>query len=67
MGARLLLRLSIYTLIIFAFCLGMPQFHYATAIMIALLVRHKHNPGALLQPIEVSSVVLTPRRSSSSV
>ena len=57
-GSRLLLRIVIYTLIIVAFWLGLPQFHYAAAIMIALLIRHKDQPSALLQPIDSTNISL---------
>ena len=36
--------LVIAALLIFAFCLGLPQFHYAVALMIAVIVRHKDAP-----------------------
>ena len=58
MRSRLLLRIIIYTLIITAFWLGLPQFHYAAALMIALLIRHKDRPGALLEPIDSTTITL---------
>ena len=36
--------LVIAALLIFAFCLGLPQFHYTVALMIAVIVRHKDAP-----------------------
>jgi hypothetical protein len=44
-------RLAIYGLLLLTFCLGLPSFHYATALIIALLIRHRHDPGALLRPV----------------
>ena len=34
----------IFTLLLTAFCLGLPQFHYAVALMIALILRYKDEP-----------------------
>ncbi len=34
----------ILALLITAFCLGLPQFHYAVALMIALILRYKDEP-----------------------
>ncbi len=31
-------------LLVLAFCLGMPQFHYAVALMIAVIMRYKDAP-----------------------
>lgn len=31
-------------LLVTTFCLGLPQFHYTVAIMIALIVRYKDEP-----------------------
>ena len=50
--SRLVLRTVIYGLLITTFCLGLPAFHYATALMIYLIVRHKDDPGALFAPVE---------------
>lgn len=36
--------LVIAALLIFTFCLGLPQFHYAVALMIAVIVRYKDAP-----------------------
>ena len=34
----------VLALLLTAFCLGLPQFHYAVALMIALIVRYKDQP-----------------------
>ena len=34
----------ILTLLLVAFCLGLPQFHYTVALMIALILRYKDEP-----------------------
>lgn len=31
-------------LLLLTFCLGLPQFHYAVALMIAVIVRHRDRP-----------------------
>jgi len=31
-------------LLVLTFCLGLPQFHYAVALMIAVILRHKDAP-----------------------
>lgn len=36
--------LVIATLLVVAFCLGLPQFHYAVALMIAAILRYKDAP-----------------------
>lgn len=54
------LRLVIYGILYFSFALGIPSFHYAAAVMIALLVRHRDAPGGLFAPIEGPTM---PRRS----
>ena len=36
--------LVIAGLLMLAFCLGLPQFHYAVALMIAVIVRYKDAP-----------------------
>jgi hypothetical protein len=56
MNSRTSLRLIIYSLLLLTFCLGLPQLHYVTAFMIAVLIRHKDKPEALFQP--VNSVTL---------
>jgi hypothetical protein len=50
--ATLSLRLSVYALVIFAFYLGLPQFHYGIALMIAMLIKCKDNPAKLFAPVE---------------
>ena len=49
---RFLLRLVIYLLLLTTFCLGWPSFHYAVALMVAILIRHRNDPAALFRPIE---------------
>ena len=34
----------VLALLLTAFCLGLPQFHYAVALMIALILRYKDQP-----------------------
>ena len=34
-------------LLVLSFCLGLPQFHYATALMIGAILRHKNDAGDL--------------------
>jgi hypothetical protein len=41
-----------YALIVFAFYLGLPQFHYGVALMIAMIVKCKDNPARLFAPVE---------------
>jgi hypothetical protein len=50
--ANLSLRLFVYALVVFAFYLGLPQFHYGIALMIAVLVKCKDNPEKLFAPVE---------------
>jgi hypothetical protein len=50
--ATLTLRLFVYALVIFAFFLGLPQFHYGIALMIAVLIRCKDNPAKLLESVD---------------
>jgi hypothetical protein len=50
--AKLSLRLFVYVLVIFAFYLGLPQFHYGVALMIVLLVKCKNDPTKLFQKVE---------------
>ena len=45
------LRLVIYGILYLSFALGIPSFHYAAAVMIALIMRHRDAPGGLLGPI----------------
>jgi hypothetical protein len=56
--ANLSLRLFVYTLIIFAFYLGLPQFHYGIALMIAMLIKCKDNPAKLFAPVESIEIKL---------
>ena len=48
---RLTLRVTIYLLLLLTFCLGLPQFHYSVAIMIAILLKFKDRPEGLLTPL----------------
>ena len=50
-GQRFLLRTLIYGLLLFTFFAGLPQFHYAAAVMIALLLRYRNEPNPLLTPV----------------
>jgi hypothetical protein len=50
--ANLSLRLFVYALVVFAFYLGLPQFHYGVALMIALIIKCKDNPARLFAPVE---------------
>jgi hypothetical protein len=50
--ATIFLRLCVYALVIFAFYLGLPQFHYGVALMIAVLIKCKDNPAKLFAPVE---------------
>lgn len=36
--------LTIFSLLLLTFCLGLPQFHYTVALMIALILRYKDEP-----------------------
>jgi hypothetical protein len=51
MYARLILRVTIYLLLLLTFCLGLPSFHYSVALMIAALLKFKDHPKGLLSPI----------------
>jgi hypothetical protein len=51
----LILRLTIYSLLVLTFFLGLPSFHYATALIIGLLIRYKDEPNALFAPIETGN------------
>lgn len=46
------LSLLIGALLMVAFCLGMPAFHYAAALMIALLIRHRGAPRGLFATVD---------------
>jgi hypothetical protein len=56
--ANLSLRLFVYVLIIFTFYLGLPQFHYGIALMIAVLIKCKDNPAKLFAPVESLELTL---------
>jgi hypothetical protein len=56
--AKIVLRLVVYALVIFAFYLGLPQFHYGVALMIAVLVKCKDNPARLFSPVESLELTL---------
>ena len=49
--SKLSLRLFIYALILFTFCLGIPQFHYGVALMIFIIMKCKDNPSRLFAPV----------------
>lgn len=44
-------RIFIYSLLYLSFALGLPPYHYATALMIALIVRHRRSGGGLFTPV----------------
>lgn len=50
---RLHWRFLIYGLLVTTFYLGLPSFHYATALMIHLIVRYKDHPDGLFASIEI--------------
>ena len=50
--SRFTFRLVIYSLLALSFYLGLPAFHYATALMIALILRHRDEPDALFKPVQ---------------
>jgi hypothetical protein len=50
--ATLSLRLFVYALVIVAFYLGLPQFHYGIALMIAVLIKCKDNPAKLFEKVD---------------
>jgi hypothetical protein len=52
--SRLVLRILIYFLVLATFFLGMPHIHYAVALMVAVIIRHKDSPGGLLAPVQSS-------------
>ena len=56
--ANLSLRLFVYALIVFAFYLGLPQFHYGIALMIAVLIKCKDNPAKLFAKVESLELTL---------
>ncbi|UCH27204.1 MAG: hypothetical protein JSV66_06070 [Trueperaceae bacterium] len=51
---RMGLRLLIYVLLYTSFALGLPQYHYATALMIAVIIKHKEDPQSLLAQVYAS-------------
>lgn len=53
---KLTLRLMIYGLLLGTFWLGIPQMHYAAALMIAIIIRHKDHPQGLFAPIDSASL-----------
>lgn len=50
-ASRIGLRLTIYALLIVTFFLGLPHIHYAAALVIAILIRHKDEPRGILGPV----------------
>jgi hypothetical protein len=56
--ANFSLRLFVYALIVFAFYLGLPQFHYGAALMIAVIVKCKDNPARLFAPVDSLELTL---------
>ncbi len=47
-----------YALVIVAFYLGLPQFHYGVALMIAVLIKCKDNPAKLFERVESLELTL---------
>jgi hypothetical protein len=45
------IRALIFGLLLLAFFAGLMQFDYAVAVMIALIIRHRDDPGGLRAPI----------------
>lgn len=58
LSMRFLLRLCIYALIVFTFFLGLPQVHYVSALMIAIIIRHKNEPKGIFGPINSTELKL---------
>ena len=56
--SRLILRVLIYSLLVLTFFLGLPQVHYASALMIAILIRHKDEPQGILGPVNSTDISL---------
>lgn len=52
MTQRMQLRIAIYGILYLTFVLGIPSFHYAAALMIAVIFRHRDAPGGLMARIE---------------
>lgn len=44
MNSNVVWSFVIIGLLLTTFCLGLPQFHYTVALMIALIVRYKDEP-----------------------
>lgn len=44
-------QLMIYGLVAMTCALGLPLFHYVTAVMVAVVLRHGRSPMGLLTPI----------------
>ncbi|MCA9838210.1 MAG: hypothetical protein KC422_14930 [Trueperaceae bacterium] len=55
---RFILRLCIYGIILLTFFLGLPQVHYAAALMIAIMIRHKDEPKGIFGPINSTEIQL---------
>ncbi len=53
LSARLTWQLAIVSLLLIAFCLGFPQFHYTAALMVAAILRYKDTPGDIFAPLPV--------------
>lgn len=54
LSARVTWQLIIAALVLVAFCLGFPQFHYTAALMIAAILRYKDAPGDIFAPISLT-------------
>ncbi len=55
---RFFLRLCIYATIILTFFLGLPQVHYAAALMVAIMIRHKNEPKGIFGPLKSTELSL---------
>lgn len=53
LSERVVWQVAIVSLVLFAFCLGFPQFHYTAALMIAAILRYKDTPGNIFAPAPV--------------
>ncbi len=58
LSMRIILRLLIYALLLLTFFLGVPHVHYASALMIAVLIRHKDEPKGIFGSINSSPIRL---------
>ncbi len=56
--SRIILRISIYALLLLTFFLGLPQVHYASALMIAILIRHKDEAQGIFGPVNSTEISL---------